>query len=187
MSHNHSNEDSLIVVYTSAGVELRARAATARTRLKTLGFEVQLDPSVKLRHQRFGGTDEQRVETLHRVADAAPSIAMACRGGYGMTRLLDAVDWKRLARSVKRGTRWVGYSDMTALQMGLLAHTGAASWAGPMACDDFGRADDSGGVDDVTRDCFVEAMSGAVATRWAFAPRPATTACMPRACCGAAT
>ena len=44
--------------------------------------------------------------------------------------------------------------------MGLLAHTGAASWAGPMACDDFGRADDAGGVDDVTRDCFVEAMSG---------------------------
>jgi muramoyltetrapeptide carboxypeptidase len=93
------------------------------------------------------------------VADAAPSIAMACRGGYGMTRLLDAVDWKRIARSVARGTRWVGYSDMTALQLGLLAHTGAATWAGPMACDDFGRADDAGGVDEITRDCFVEAMS----------------------------
>src|SRR5688572_17360358 len=163
MSHNHSNDGSLIVVYTSAGVELRAPALQrARTRLKALGFEVQVDPSVKLRHQRFGGTDAQRIETLKRVADAAPSIAMACRGGYGMSRLLDAVDWKRIARSVARGTRWVGYSDMTALQMGLLAHTGAPSWAGPMACDDFGRADDAGGVDDVTRDCFVEAMSGAL-------------------------
>jgi muramoyltetrapeptide carboxypeptidase len=49
---------------------------------------------------------------------------------------------------------------LTALQIGLLAHTGASSWAGPMACDDFGRDDDSGGVDDITRDCFVEAMSG---------------------------
>jgi muramoyltetrapeptide carboxypeptidase len=48
------------------------------------------------------------------------------------------------------------------LQMGLLAHTGASSWAGPMACDDFGRADDEGGVDAVTRDCFVEAMTGAL-------------------------
>jgi len=163
MSHNQSNDGSLIVVYTSAGVELRAPALQrARTRLKALGFEVQLDPSVKLRHQRFGGTDALRIETLKRVADAAPSIAMACRGGYGMTRLLDAVDWKRIARSVARGTRWVGYSDMTALQMGLLAHTGAATWAGPMACDDFGRADDAGGVDEVTRDCFVEAMSGAL-------------------------
>ena len=159
--HRHSNDGSSILVYTSAGVELRAPALQrARTRLRSLGFEVQLDPSVKLRHQRFGGTDAQRVETLTRVAEARPSIAMACRGGYGMTRLLDAVNWKAIARSVAHGTRWIGYSDMTALQMGLLAHTGAASWAGPMACDDFGRADDAGGVDDVTRDCFVEAMSG---------------------------
>ena len=60
------------------------------------------------------------------------------------------------------GTRWVGYSDMTALQMGLLAHQGAPSWAGPMACDDFGRPDGEGGVDDITRDCFVEAMTGAL-------------------------
>lgn len=161
MKHQHSNDGSLIVVYTAAGVELRAPALQrARKRLKALGYEVELDASVKLRHQRFGGTDAQRLATLERVADAAPSIAMACRGGYGMSRLLDAVNWKAIARSVARGTRWIGYSDMTALQMGLLAHTGASSWAGPMACDDFGRDDDSGGVDDITRDCFVEAMSG---------------------------
>jgi muramoyltetrapeptide carboxypeptidase len=56
----------------------------------------------------------------------------------------------------------VGYSDLTALQLGLLAHAGlsARSWHGPMAADDFGRADDQGGVDEVTRDCFAEAMSG---------------------------
>jgi muramoyltetrapeptide carboxypeptidase len=154
---------SLIQVYTAAGVELRGDALKrARSRLKALGFAVELDASVKLRHQRFAGTDEQRLQTLRRIADAAPSIAMACRGGYGMTRLLDAIDWKGIARSVARGTRWVGYSDMTALQLGLLAHGGAETWAGPMACDDFGRADDDGGVDDVTRDCFVEAMSGAL-------------------------
>jgi muramoyltetrapeptide carboxypeptidase len=150
-----------IQVYTSAGVEVRGDALKrARARLQALGFAVELDASVKLRHQRFAGTDEQRLQTLARIADDAPSIAMACRGGYGMTRLLDAIDWKRIARSIARGTRWVGYSDMTALQVGLLAHGGAESWAGPMACDDFGRADDDGGVDDVTRDCFVEAMSG---------------------------
>ena len=154
---------TLIRVYTSAGVELRGDALRrASARLKAQGFGVELDASVKLRHQRFAGDDEERLATLHRVADAAPSIAMACRGGYGMTRLLDAIDWKRVAHSVSKGTRWVGYSDMTVLQMGLLAHKGEASWAGPMACDDFGRADDEGGVDDITRDCFVEAMTGAL-------------------------
>jgi len=154
---------STVQVFTSAGVELRGDALRrAAARLRALGYAVELDASVALRHQRFAGSDEQRLATLHRVADAAPSIAMACRGGYGMTRLLDAIDWKRVARSISKGTRWVGYSDMTALQMGVLAHRGAPSWAGPMACDDFGRPDAEGGVDDVTRDCFVEAMSGAL-------------------------
>jgi muramoyltetrapeptide carboxypeptidase len=154
---------TLIQVYTCAGVELRGDALRrAATRLKALGFAVSLDPSVKLRHQRFAGSDDERLATLHRVADAAPSIAMACRGGYGMTRLLDVIDWKRIGRSAAKGTRWVGYSDMTALQMGLLAHRSAPSWAGPMACDDFGRADGKGGVDDITRDCFVEAMTGSL-------------------------
>jgi muramoyltetrapeptide carboxypeptidase len=153
----------LIQVYTDAGVELRTQALQrARKRLQALGFGVELDASLKLRQQRFAGSDDERLAALHRIADAAPSIAMACRGGYGMSRLLDAIEWKRIARSVKRGTRWIGFSDMTALQLGLLAHTGAGSWAGPMACDDFGRADDEGGVDEITRDCFVEAMSGAL-------------------------
>ncbi len=83
-------------------------------------------------------------------------------GGYGLTRLLDRIDWKLITRSIERGTRWVGHSDMTTLQLGLLAHGGlltrgkACTWAGPMAADDFGRET----VDDVTQACFLEAMSG---------------------------
>jgi muramoyltetrapeptide carboxypeptidase len=150
-----------LLIFAPSGVEWRAAALRrAATRLSGLGFEVRVDASVRSRRQRFAGDDTTRLATLHRVADAAPSVAMACRGGYGISRLLDAIDWKRIARSVERGTRWVGYSDLTALQLGLLAHTGASSWHGPMAADDFGRDDESGGVDEVTRDCFAEAMSG---------------------------
>ena len=152
---------SALHVFAPAGVELRnAALQRARRQLAALGFDVTLDPSVRARHQRFAGTDETRLATLYRVADAAPSVALACRGGYGMTRLLDLIDWPRIARSVERGTRWVGHSDLTALQLGLLAHSGAVTWQGPMACDDFGRDDEAGGVDEVTRDCFAEAMSG---------------------------
>ena len=148
-------------VYAPSGVELRSAALKlARQRLTALGFAVTLDPSVRARHQRFAGSDDARLATLYRVADASPAVAMACRGGYGLTRLLDRIDWPRIARSVEQGTRWVGYSDLTALQLGLLAHTGAGSWHGPMACDDFGRSEDAGGSDEITRDCFAEAMSG---------------------------
>ncbi len=148
-------------VFAPAGVELRTPALKlAGQRLGALGYQVTMDPGVRGRHQRFAGDDDARLAAIHRVADAAPSVAMACRGGYGITRLMHRIDWPRLARSVEQGTRWVGHSDLTALQLGLLAHTGATSWQGPMACDDFGRSDEAGGVDEVTCDCFAEAMRG---------------------------
>ncbi|MGL6108760.1 MAG: LD-carboxypeptidase [Rubrivivax sp.] len=150
-----------LCLFTPAGVLTRAAPLRlAARRLAGLGFEVKIDADALKRHQRFGGDDQTRLGALHRVAGEAPSIAMATRGGYGLTRLLDRIDWPLLARSVERGTRWVGLSDVTALQLGLLAHGGSPSWAGPTALDDFARSDADGGVDDVTAACFVEAMGG---------------------------
>lgn len=146
-----------LTLFSPAGVLLRsAPLKLAAKRLKGMGFEVGIDASALAKHQRFAGDDETRLEALHRVASQAPSVAMATRGGYGLTRLLDRIDWALMARSVASGTRWVGYSDMTALQMGLLAHAKAESWCGPMAADDFGREV----LDEITPDCFREAMSG---------------------------
>jgi len=148
-------------LFSPAGVlAQRAPLGRARKQLAALGFKVTVDEAATARHQRFAGDDDTRLQALHRVAKAAPDVALATRGGYGLTRLLDRIDWPLLARSVERGTRWVGHSDLTALQLGLLAHTGATSWAGPLALDHFGRTEEEGGVDEVTRDCFAEAMRG---------------------------
>jgi muramoyltetrapeptide carboxypeptidase len=153
----------LLQLFSPAGV-LRSVAPLRRAarRLGQLGFEVEIDAGAALRHQRFAGDDEARLAAIHRVAAAAPSLAMATRGGYGLTRLLDRIDWKAIGKSVAAGTRWVGHSDMTSLQLGLLANGGGITWAGPLACDDFGRSAADGGVDDVTEACFAEAMSGAL-------------------------
>ena len=157
-----SGAPTTLVLFSPAGV-LRSIAPLRRAaaRLGRLGFAVAIDAAASEKVQRFAGDDEARLAALHRVAAARPSVALATRGGYGLTRLLDRIEWKRVARSVAAGTRWVGMSDMTSLQLGLLAHAGGAiSWAGPLACEDFGRSDKEGGVDDVTAACFVEAMSG---------------------------
>lgn len=158
---------STLTLFSPSGVVAAAKPVRlAARRLAKLGFEVTLDEAALARHQRFGGDDDTRLAALHRVAKQSPSIAMATRGGYGLTRLLDRIDWKAIAGSVERGTRWVGHSDFTALQLGLLAHARGTTWAGPMACYDFGREAGEHGektveaVDEVTRDCFVEAMSG---------------------------
>ena len=149
------------VLFSPSGVVSGgARLKRAVKNLGALGFKATVDEAALARHQRFAGPDELRLAALHRVARAAPSVALATRGGYGLTRLLDGVDWPLLKHSVEQGTRWVGYSDLTALQLGLLAHGGACSWAGPMAADDFGRSTADGGLDDVTTACFAEAMGG---------------------------
>jgi muramoyltetrapeptide carboxypeptidase len=146
-----------LTIFSPSGVVARPPALRrAAQRLAGLGFQVSLDDAASARGQRFAGSDETRLAAIHRVAEAAPSVAMASRGGYGLSRLLDGLDWPLLARSVERGTRWVGYSDFTALHLGLLAHTKATSWAGPTALDAFGGE----AVDDVTASCFTEAMSG---------------------------
>ncbi len=152
---------SALTLFSPSGVVAHAPTLRlAARRLAGLGFEVAVDEAALARHQRFAGDDAVRLQAVHRVARAAPSVAMATRGGYGLSRLLDAIDWPLLAAATERGTRWVGHSDFSALQLGLLAHTGAPSWAGPMATDDFGRAGEAGVVDDVTAGCFIEAMSG---------------------------
>ena len=103
-------------------------------------------------HQRFGGTDEARLAQLDgAAADPQVQVVMALRGQYGLTRLLPKIDFARMAAS---GKIFVGYSDFTAFQMGLLARTGAASYAGPMFLSDF----TSGEPDDFTVSDFFQCL-----------------------------
>lgn len=163
--HDHAHHDERLTIWSPSGVV--AQAATLRRAARYLarhGFEVSIDEAALARHQRFAGDDDTRLAALHRIATAQPGIALATRGGYGLTRLLDRIDWARVGRSTAGGTRWVGYSDVTALHLAAIAHKacgdGAPMWAGPLACDDFGRTAEQGGVDDITESCFCEAMSG---------------------------
>jgi muramoyltetrapeptide carboxypeptidase len=152
----------------SGAVAQTAALRRAQKRLTALGFAVSTDEEALARHQRFAGDDDARLAAIHRTASSDASIAMATRGGYGLTRLLARIDWKRIARSVERGTRWVGHSDFTAFQLAAMARGGLRTWSGPMGCYDFGRLVEEHGepsvaaVDEVTAACFVEAMDGSL-------------------------
>ncbi|MCY1528397.1 Murein tetrapeptide carboxypeptidase [compost metagenome] len=104
-------------------------------------------------HQRFAGTDAQRLASLTRAAKQKLPIVMVTRGGYGLGRLLPSIDWKAMADS---GKRFVGMSDFTAFNLGLLAQTGAVSYTGATAVADFGGKK----VDDLTEALFGEVMRG---------------------------
>jgi muramoyltetrapeptide carboxypeptidase len=110
-------------------------------RLTARGCRVKNYYDAAARHHRFGGTDEARIRQVHAaIDDPEVRLVIALRGGYGLSRILPALDWKRIASS---GKLLVGASDFTALQLALLKTTGAVSFAGPMMCGDFGAEETS--------------------------------------------
>jgi muramoyltetrapeptide carboxypeptidase len=126
-------------------------------RLQALGHDVEIDEAALSSHQRFAGDDETRLAAIGRAAASAADVALISRGGYGLTRLLDALPYKPLAKAIEKGTQFVGLSDFTALQCALYAKTGAITWAGPALGEDFGA---EVGPDDIMEACFDDLLCG---------------------------
>ncbi len=147
---------SHIYVYSPSSAQ-RDKAAFRRgvERLKALGHEVEIDPDALATHMRFAGDDATRLAAIHRAAASGADLAMPTRGGYGLTRILPAIRYAALAKAVARGTRFIGFSDFTALQCALYAKTGAVSWMGPVVNDDFGRPEV---VDDIMQACLQDLL-----------------------------
>jgi muramoyltetrapeptide carboxypeptidase len=97
---------------------VRDKAAFRRgvARLRALGHEVEIDEAALKSHMRFAGDDDTRLAAIHRAAASGADVALISRGGYGLTRILPAIDYKRVAKAVNSGTKFVGLSDFTAFQ-----------------------------------------------------------------------
>jgi muramoyltetrapeptide carboxypeptidase len=123
--------------YAPSGVIVDEVAVDRATRrLLEAGHRVVEDEASRVRHQRFAGVDDVRLAAIARMAARDDiEIAVAIRGGYGYSRLLDRLDFAALASG---GTRWLGHSDFTAFQLAALARAGMVTYAGPMAAYDFG-------------------------------------------------
>jgi len=161
-----------IYIYSPSGA-VRDKAAFRRgvARLKALGHDVEIDEAALASHLRFAGDDETRLAAIHRAAASGADVALISRGGYGLTRILAGIHYKKVAKSIEAGTLFVGTSDFTAFQNALLARTGAVTWAGPALCEGFGvggkpdAADGHGHgeqrlPDDIMEACFDDLVSG---------------------------
>lgn len=147
-----------IYIYSpSSAVRNKANFKRGIKRLQALDYEVEVDEAALATHQRFAGDDETRLAAIHRAAASGADVALISRGGYGLTRLLPAINYKAVAKAIEKGTQFVGLSDFTAFQMAVLAKTGAVTWAGPVLNDDFGA---EGDVDDIMQACFEDFITG---------------------------
>jgi muramoyltetrapeptide carboxypeptidase len=118
-----------------------AVAARGCAWLKHHGYHVNNPDVLARRYLRFGGTDAERLADLHAIGTGtARELTLAVRGGYGLARLLDRIDFARIAAQAKAsGTPIVGHSDFTAFQLAYLAVARGVSFAGPMLLADFGE------------------------------------------------
>lgn len=106
---------------------------------KTRGFHVVCPQAVKRSHQRFAGNDSARIRALHAMlAREDVNLVMAVRGGYGLSRLLDKIDYALIARSNKI---LAGHSDFTALSAAMYTQKKSSSYCGPVAGYDFGASE----------------------------------------------
>jgi muramoyltetrapeptide carboxypeptidase len=153
---------SHIYVYSpSSRVIDKAAFKRGIKRLEFLGHELEIDADALTGHLRFAGDDATRIASISRAAASGADVALTSRGGYGISRILGGIDYKAVAKSVAKGTQFVGYSDFTALQCALLAKTGATSWAGPAICADFGQAiEKDGSPDCIMEACFDDLLVG---------------------------
>lgn len=85
-------------------------------------------------HRRYGylaGTDAERIADLNTaLRDEAIDAVWCVRGGYGLTRILDQVDFASVERRPKAV---VGFSDVSALLLAATQATGMVTFHAPTA------------------------------------------------------
>lgn len=103
----------------------------AKQLLEQKGYKVKLGEAL---HGpglvNLAGSDEARAADFNRAVNDPEVDAILCaRGGYGAPRLLDRLDYDALRRRPKPV---IGYSDITALHMAILAKSNVVALHGPM-------------------------------------------------------
>ena len=111
--------------------------------IDALGYKVIVADSCRQQYGYLSGTDEARARGLNQLFRDDRVDAVVCmRGGYGVARMLDQVDFDVIRANPKI---LLGYSDITALHTAIHEKVGMVTIHGPMPSsawvefDDFSR------------------------------------------------
>jgi muramoyltetrapeptide carboxypeptidase len=102
--------------------------------LEGLGYRIELGSNVSRKRGYLAGTDTQRADDVNDLfGNRSVKAIIAARGGYGSQRILPFLNYRLIRQHPKI---FVGYSDITALQLALLARTGLVTFSGPMVASE---------------------------------------------------
>lgn len=124
----------IIAVVAPAG-PLREREALGKSTafLEEMGFKVRFDARIFDQTGYLAGSDNARSEELMcAFEDDSVKAVIGLRGGYGCSRLIPHLDLERLRKHPKV---FIGFSDLTTLQLFLNRHLGWITFHGPMAAN----------------------------------------------------
>lgn len=128
--------DTIGILALSSTINSKQNVLRAKKYFEDKGYKVVLSENIFDKHRYLAGTDEQKVEELHKFfKDPKIKMILAARGGYGTIRLLDKIDFDLIKNNPKI---FAGYSDLTAIEAMIYKKTGLVTFYAPHAQSDFG-------------------------------------------------
>ena len=110
---NPLQPNDLVRIVSPSGVIDPSFIEGAAKVLSSWGLRVQEGSYCREKYGRFAGTEAQRIADLQQALDDPDTKAILCsRGGYGLTQIVDKLDFKTFCSHSK----WlIGFSDITVL------------------------------------------------------------------------
>lgn len=124
----------VIGITSPAGYITRDEIRSAVQKMESWGYKIRIGDTIDKRDFTFGGTDEERTRDFQQMLDDPQLKAIMCaRGGYGVVRIIDKLNWEKF----KAKPKWIiGFSDATVFHSHLNRNLGIASIHSKM-CNSF--------------------------------------------------
>jgi muramoyltetrapeptide carboxypeptidase len=128
-----------VMLVAPAGPPDKERVLQFVKQLEAKGYRVVLPKGLFRREHYLAGTDDERADELNAaIRDPKVRAIFPCRGGYGLTRILDRIDYAALRKDPKIIT---GFSDLTALHLAIARKARVITFHSPMPEFDLRRED----------------------------------------------
>ncbi|WP_121809052.1 S66 peptidase family protein [Mucilaginibacter kameinonensis] len=131
-----------IGIISPSGYMSLAEILPAVQLMQSWSFNIVIGDNTGKKDFIYGGTDEERIADLQQMLDDPEIKAIMCaRGGYGLVRIIDRLNFKQF----KKHPKWIiGFSDITALHCHISRNFGIATIHSKMCNsfpDDWTKAD----------------------------------------------
>jgi muramoyltetrapeptide carboxypeptidase len=123
--------DTIGLVCPAGSMPVERLSECIRVLNESWGFTTKVGTTVGQQYNYFSGTDEERIEDFQHMLDDDNVKAILCaRGGYGLSRIIDKIDFTRF----KENPKWIiGFSDVTILHSHIYRNYYISTLHAPMA------------------------------------------------------